>query len=162
MAGFPEIGYGGAHPNAIGVVHGNGAHTTGFRMVHVRVVGMAGVTAGVPEGDLSGQPVFLPVATHRDGAGVAVEVVGDVHVGFHLAEIRQAIGELPLVVAQGGPGVVVFRHAAQQHLAVDGGGTAHHLAARHRHGIGLAGVLRPEGPVMRRVHRRRRLVVPVF
>ena len=140
-----------AHAHALGVVHGDGAHAAGVGTVHVRVFRIAGLDAGLDEGILERQPFLAREPPHRYRSLRAVEVVADIHVRFHLAEVRQDVDERPLVVALGGPAVVVLGNAAQQHLPVDGAGSADHLAARRRQHLGLLRrALGPPGPVVRR------------
>ena len=76
-----------------------------------------------------GQPFVGAVAAHGDGAVGAVPVVVEVVVVFHPAEEGEDAGVAPFVVAPFGPAVVVFRDAAVEYLAVDGGGAAGGLAA---------------------------------
>ena len=161
VAGSAEEGQRRAHAHAVGVVHRDGADAARLRVVHVRVVGESGGTGGVVERLLRRQPGLAGKAAHRNEAVVVVEVVGPkVHVGFQLAQVGQDAGEAPLVVAQGGPGVVVLRHAAQQHLAVDGAGAAHHAPARDGHRLGRQrSRIALERPVVRRVNGRGCLVV---
>ena len=151
----------GAHPHAVGVVHGDGTHAAGLRMVHVRVVREPDGPGGVVERLLCRQPGRLGKAAHGYETVVVVEVIGaEVHVAFQLAQVGQDAGEPPLVVAEGGPGVVVLGYATQQHLAVDGAGAADHPAARHGHGLGSQGSgVALERPVVRRVDGRGGLVV---
>src|SRR5918992_1056252 len=76
-----------------------------------------------------GEPLLLFIAAHRDGAIIAVEVpAGKVQVGLHLTEIGEHLGEAPFVVAPGCPVVIVLRDPAEDHLTIDGAGTARHLA----------------------------------
>ena len=161
VAGGAEEGQRCAHAHAVGVVHGDGADSARIGVVHVRVVGEAGVAGGVIERLLGWQPGRLGEAADGDEAFRVVKVVGpEVHVAFQLPQVGQDAGEAPLVVAQGGPGVVVLGHAAQQHLAVDGAGAADYPAARHRHRLGRQGsCVALEGPVVRGVNGRGRLVV---
>ena len=49
-----------------------------------------------------------------------MEIIVDVGVGFQPTEVGQYIGESPLIVAHGGPGIVVLGDTAQQHLTIDG------------------------------------------
>src|SRR5262249_22046675 len=52
--------------------------------------------------------------------------------GLDLAKVGQQLLKAPLVVPHSRPRVVVFGHAAQEDLAVDGAGAARHLATRHQ------------------------------
>ena len=141
----------GAHAHALGVVHGNRTYAAGVRAVHIRVFRVARLDARLDKGRLERQPFLAREAPDRYGPLGAVEVVADVHVRFHLPEIRQHVDERPLVVALGGPAVVVLGHAPQQHLSVDGAGSAHNLAPRRRQHLGLLGrALGPPSPVVRR------------
>ena len=62
-----DVGKAGAHADAVGVVHGDGADAAGLRMVHVGVVGIAGGPGGIIEGLLEGQPLLA--AKRRTGMG---------------------------------------------------------------------------------------------
>ena len=132
-----QVGQGCAHADAVGVVHGYGPDTPRIGVVHVGVVGIALGQAGLVEGHLGRQPGLLLVAAHRNGAVKAVEVVVDIRVRLQLAEVGQGLDEGPFVVAPGCPVVVVLGDAPQQHLAVNGAGTAHHAAPGHGHGVAL-------------------------
>ena len=76
---------------------------------------------------------------------VVAAVVG---VCLNLAEVGEQVGVGPLAVAEGGPGVVVLGHAAQEDLAVDGAGPAGNLAPGHHHGWRLVGGPAGELPVV--------------
>ena len=149
VAHRPEEGEGGAHADAFGIVHGDGAHPAGVGGVHVVVFGIPGRPRGLHESLLERQPVLALVAAHRDGPFVAVEVVGDVQVRFHLAEEGEDVDEGPFVVSFGGPAVVVFGDSPQQDLAVNGAGAADHLSPGCRYHLGLVGrTLGPPRPVV--------------
>ena len=126
----------GAHPHAVGVVHRQRADPAGIGVVVVVDLGIPRRHGRHVERLRQRQPGLALVAAHRHRAVEAVEVVNYVRIGFQLAEIGQALHERPLVVAPLGPTVVVLGNAAQEHLAVDGAGPAHHLAARHHHVLG--------------------------
>ena len=150
----PEEGERSAHPHPFRVVHGDGPHTARFGVIHIRIRRVAGIQARLHEGLLEGQPLLAGKTPHRNRAFGAVEVVADVQIGFHLAEVGQDIYVLPAGVALGGPAVVVFGHAAEQHLPVDGAGAAHDLAAGRRQQLRLLRrALRPPRPVVRRALR---------
>ena len=114
VAGGAEVGQRSAHPHAVGVVHRDRPHAARLRVVHIGVMRMPGRHSGGVERPLRRQPGFLGEPPHRNMPVGVVEVVGaEVHIRLQLAEIGQAVDEFPLVIAQGGPGVIVFRHAPQ-------------------------------------------------
>ena len=137
MAALSQISQCGAHADSVGVVHWDGAHASRFRVVHVWVVGMTQSAEAGIERILGRQPSIPLVAAHRDGSFRAVEIVMDVCVGLQFSQVGENVGEAPLVVAHGGPCVVVLRNTAQQHLAIDGAGASHHPASGHRDGCSL-------------------------
>ena len=159
VAAGVEVGQGGAHADAAGVVERHRAHAGPVGVVQVRVVGEPGGDAGPVEGGLNGQPRLPGVPPHRNGAVGAVEVAANVGVGLQLSKEGQDVDVRPFVVALGGPIVVVLRRAPQENLVVDGAGAAHHLAARHRSRAALLGRgLTDERPVVRPVDLGCRLV----
>ena len=125
MARCGQVGKGAAHANAGGVVHGRGANSLRGRMVHVHVLGIAQARAGLQESVLEGMPGGARRANHGHRPIAAVKIVLHVGVRFQLAEEGQDVVVGPLVVSLGGPVVVVLGKAAQEHLSVDGAGTAH-------------------------------------
>ena len=149
MAGFGEIAQIGAHPDAVGVVEGGGSDALRIRVVVVPDFSIAGRYAGRVEGVLGRQPTFPGETVHDDGPVAPMEVVvAVVRVGLDAPEDWKQLGVGPLVVALGGPAVVVLRHAAQEHLAVDGAGAAGDLAAGHHNLRRGVGALAHELPVM--------------
>ena len=151
MAHGAQEGERGAHPHALGVVHGDRPHPARIRVVHILVGRIPRIQARLHERLLEGQPRLARKPAYRNRALRAVKVVADVEVSFHLPEIGQNVHEAPAVVALGGPAVVVFGHAAQQHLSVDGAGAADHLAPWRGQHLGLlGGTLGPPRPVVGR------------
>ena len=149
VSGRVEIAQGGAPADAIGVVEGYRADAAGLGVVVVGDFGEPLVAAGLEEGGLVGQQFLALEASGDDGAVGVVEVIaGEVGVGLDAPQEGQQLDEAPLVVAHLGPGVVVLRYSAQEHLAVDGAGAAGDLAAGHHHGWGGVGGLAPELPVV--------------
>ena len=148
MASLVQVSQGGAHADAAGVVEGRGADAGGVGVVVVGAVGEPGLATGLVEGRLRRMPCLRLETVADDGAVGAVEVVGEVSVGLQLAEVGQAVGIAPFAVAHLGPGIVVFGHASQEHLAVDGAGAARDLAAGHHHRRGALGGLANELPVV--------------
>src|ERR671923_84044 len=47
------------------------------------------------------------------------ECINEILVIFQLAKVGEQFLESPLIVAHGGPGVIILRHPAQEDLAVD-------------------------------------------
>ena len=113
-----QVGKRGAHPDAAGVVHGNGACSRGIGVVHVRVFGKSGGDSCLVESLVHRQEFFPGQPPDRDWPVCPVEVVSHVQVGLQFAEEGQQIDEAPLVIALRGPFVVVLRHAPQEHLAI--------------------------------------------
>ena len=141
VAPLRQIGERGAHAHTVYVVQRTDADAVGVRGVLVRVLRESDTHAGIIESCGNRNPLFFLEPPDREGALIAVEVVaGVVPVVFHLAEIGQAAGEGPLIVAQRGPVVVVLRHAAEDDLAVDGAGAAGGLPSRNDHWLGLGRV----------------------
>ena len=148
VTGHVEVAQGGAPTDAVGVIEGRGADAGGIRAVVVVGMGEAVGAGGVVESGLSREPLLALETAGDDGAVVAVEVVGEVGVRLQAAEAAQQVLEAPLVVAHGGPGVVVLGDAAQEHLAVDGAGAAGDFAAGN-HDLGvLSGAVSGELPVV--------------
>ena len=108
MAGRVEVAEGGAPADAVGVVEGHWPDAAGFGVVVVRDIGEPLVAAGGVEGGLVGQQLLALEATGDDGAVGVVEVIaGEVGVGLDAAQEGKQLDVAPLVVAHGGPGVVV-------------------------------------------------------
>ena len=129
VAGFGQVAQVGAHPDAVGVVERRGADAVGIGVIVVPGFGKAGGDAGGVERVLRRQPGLAGETVHHDGAIAAVKVVvAVVGVGFNAAKDGQQLGVAPLVVALRRPAVVILRHAAQEHLPVDGAGAAGNLA----------------------------------
>ena len=148
MARRVQIPEGGAPADAVGVVERRGANAGGIGAIVVVGMGETVGADGVVEGRLSRQPILALEASGDDGTVVAVEVVGEIGVGLQAAETAQQVREAPLVIAHGGPTVVVLGDAPQEHLAVDGAGTAGDLATGH-HDLGVfRGAVPGELPVV--------------
>ena len=163
MACRAQVGQGGAHAHAVRVVHGERSHPGGLRMIHVRIMREVGIETGLIEGRLRGLPGVACVAPYGQGAITTVyAAASQIHVGFHLAKVRQHLRVGPLVVAPLRPLVIVLRGATQDYLTVDRAGAPDRFATWHQHGfrlmrIGCAG----KGPVVRTNEGRGR-VVAVF
>ena len=122
----------GAHAHAVGIVHGNRAHAAGLGVVHIGIEWKTLVNQSVVESLVKGQPLVLLEAPHGHRTFGAVKIVPDVRIRFLLPEVRQNLQILPLVIAHGGPIFKVLGQPAQENLAIDGAGPAHHLASGHR------------------------------
>src|SRR5215471_5763712 len=134
MSGLIQIAQGSAPANAVGVVAGHRTNPRGIRMIMVRTVRETGSSTRLVEGMLVWQPLVGLETVRNDRTVRAMKVVvPEVSVGLELAEVLEAIFKVPLIVAHGGPGVVIFRHAAQEDLAIDGTGASRHLTAWHQH-----------------------------
>src|SRR5215831_15112175 len=106
-------------------------------------------STGVVEGLLVWQPLVSLKASDNDRTVGAMKVaVTEVRVRLNLAEILKAMLKVPLIVAYRSPCVIIFRHAAQEHLAIDGTRATRHLAPRHHHLRRLIGRFADELPVM--------------
>src|SRR5262245_17123588 len=104
---------------------------------------------GVIEGLLVWQPLVRLKASDNDQTVSTVKIaVTEVRVRLNLAEIFKAMLKMPLIVAHRSPCVIIFRHAAQEHLAIDGTRASSHLAPRHHHLRRLVGRFANELPVM--------------
>ena len=148
-----QIGERGAHADAVGVIHRNRAHARGLRVVHVWVVGMALGAETSVKSVLGRQPILFGVSPYWDGSIAAVEVVVNVSIGLQFPQEWEHIGEAPFVISHGGPGVIVLGYSSEQHLAIDGAGTADHPASGDWNGIGLLGSgVALERPVMGCAH----------
>src|SRR5438552_1563290 len=117
-------------------------------MVMVRTVREPCRPTGFVKGRLAWQPRLPPETVGGNRATRAVHVVVEVLVGLELAKVGQQLLKTPLVVAHGGPRVIVFGHAAQEDLAVDGARATRHLAARHQYLRRLVGASPDELPVV--------------
>ena len=141
MARRTQVGQGRADANAVRVVHGERPHAAGLRMVHVRIMGEVSIETGLIEGGLRGLPGVAWMAPHGQGAVTAMHAAApEIHVGFHLAKVRQNLRVGPLVVAPLRPLVVVLRGTTQDDLTVDGTGATDRFATRHQHGFRLMGI----------------------
>ena len=120
-------------------------------MVHVRIMRKVGIETGLIEGALRGLPGVARMAPHGQGAVTAVHVAApEIHVGFHLAKVRQNLGIRPFVVAPLRPLVIVLRGATQDNLPIDRTGATDRFATRHQHGFRLMGIgYASKGPVVR-------------
>src|SRR5262245_60709005 len=149
MPGLAEIAQRGTPANAVRVVAGHRTNASGVRVVMVWTVRKSCCPTGVVEGPLVWQPLIALKASDNDRTvGAMKVVVTEVRVRLNLAEILKAVLKVPLLVARSSPCVVIFRHAAQEHLAIDGTRAACHLAPRHHHLRRLIGRLANELPVM--------------
>ena len=109
------------HRMRFGLLNGEGPTPVESGVVMVGAVGEAVLAGSLIPRLLVGQPLVRLVAPDDGWTVRAVEVVREVGVRFHAAEERDELLKAPLVVAPGCPVVVVFRHAAQEDLRVDGG-----------------------------------------
>jgi hypothetical protein len=142
-----------AHPHTIGIVHGEGPEPGGVRVVVVIGLGVTAFQAGRLERILQRQPVLRLMAAHWHRAFRTVEIVLYIGIGLQLPKKWQKVDVAPLVVTPFSPPVVILGDTAQENLAVDGAGAAHHLSPGHGDlvGLGRSGGA-DERPVMRRAH----------
>ena len=136
MADRVDIGKRGAETDSGHIVHGQRGNACGVRVVHILARWKSLGYAGVPEGEHQRFPCLFLVPPHAHRPVVAVKVVMDVLVSLHAAEEGEELDVFPFVVALGGPRVVIFRQAAQEHLAVDGAGAADDFASGGVHVVG--------------------------
>ena len=137
MADRSQISEGGAHSDPFRIVHWNRSNSRGVGVVHIGVFFIAVLQGGFHKRQVEGKPFFSFEPADRDGAFRAVEIVGDVHVGFHLAEVWEDVDERPFIVTGGRPSIVIFRHTPQQNLAVDRAGAADDFPTGRREHFGL-------------------------
>src|SRR5215475_7266681 len=114
--------------NPVGVVERGRADAGRFWVVVVSTIGEAGDTTRLVESNLAREPGVTREPVSDDGASIAMEFIGEILVIFQLAKVGEQFLETPLIVAHGGPGVIILRHPAQEDLAVDRTGTTRHLA----------------------------------
>src|SRR4030095_1428528 len=100
------------------------------------------------ESNLAREPGVARESVSDDRASIAMEFIGEILVIFQLAKVGEEFLEAPLIVAHGGPGVIILRHPAQEDLAIDGAGTTRHLATWHQHLRGLICCLADKLPVV--------------
>src|SRR5262245_14598253 len=121
MSGLMQVAQGGTPANPVGVIIRDRTDPSGIRVIVVWTVMKAGSATRAVEGMLVWQPLVGLKTVRNDRTVSAMEVVvTEVGVRLDLAEVLEAVFKVPLLVAHGGPGVVIFRHAAQEKLAVDG------------------------------------------
>ena len=148
-----DVREGRAHPHTIGIVHGEGPEPGGVRVVVVIGLGVTAFQAGRLERILQWQPVLRLMAAHWHRAFRTVEIVLYIGIGLQLPKKWQKVDVAPLVVAPFSPPVVILGDAAQENLAIDCAGAAHHLAPGHGDLVGLGRSGRAdERPVMKRAH----------
>ena len=151
MAAGVQVGDGGTHAYAAGVVQRYSADAGGIGMVHILVFREAGVTACLIECRLQRQPGLSRVPPNRDGAVAAMKIISNIGVAFQPTEVGQRLLVTPLVVTRISPGVEVLRDSAQQDLVVDGAAATGHTAPGHMEWSRLLGSgLAHERPVMGR------------
>src|SRR5215475_508717 len=149
MSGLSEIAQRGTPANAVRVVAGHWTNASGVRVIMVWTVWKSCCPTGVIEGPLVWQPLISLKASDNDRTVGAMKIaVTEVRVRLNLAEILKAILKVPLIVAHRSPCVIIFRHAAQEDLAIDGTRSARHLAPRHHHLRRLVSCLANKLPVM--------------
>src|SRR4029453_15638041 len=149
MPGLAEIAQRGTPANAVRVVAGHWTNASGVRVIMVWTVWKSCCPTGVVEGPLVWQPLVSLKASDNDRTVGAMKIaVTEVRVRLNLAEILKAMLKVPLIVAYRSPSAIIFRHAAQEPLAIDGTRSARHLAPRHHHLRRLIGRLANELPVM--------------
>src|SRR6266851_2612858 len=149
MPGLAQIAQRSTPTNAVGVVAGHRTDAGGIRVVMVWTVWKSCCPTGVVEGSLVRQPLIALKASDNDRTVGAMKVaVTEVRVRLNLAEILKAMLKVPLIVAHRRPCVIIFRHTAQEDLAIDGTRSARHLAPRHHHLRRRVGRLAHELPVM--------------
>ena len=132
MADRSQICEGGAHSDPFRIVHRDRSNSRGVGVVHIGVFFIAITQGGFNKRLVEGKPFSSFEPADRDGAFRAVEIVGDVHVGFHLAEVWEDVDERPFIVTGSRPSIVIFRHTPQQNLAVDRAGAADDFPTRRR------------------------------
>src|SRR5215813_13225204 len=149
MPGLAQIAQRGTPANAVRVVAGHRTNASGIRVIMVWTLRKSCRSTGVVEGLLVWQPLVSLKASDNDRTVGAMKVaVAKVRIRLNLAEILKAMLKVPLIVAHRSPTVIIFRHTAQKHLAVDGTRSARHLAPRHHHLRRLVGRFADELPVM--------------
>src|SRR5437660_9270320 len=128
MPGLAQIAQRGAPANAVGVVAGYRTNASSIRVVMVWTVWKSCCPTGVVEGPLVWQPLIGLKASDNDRTvGTMKVAITKIRVRLDLAEILEAMLKVPLSVAHRRPCVIIFRHAAQEHLAIDGTRSARHL-----------------------------------
>src|SRR2546421_11543920 len=149
MPGLAQIAQRGTPANAVRVVAGHRTNASGVRVIMVWTLRKSCRPTGVVEGPLVWQPLIALKASDNDRPVGAMKVaVTEVRVRLDLAEILEAMLKVPRIVAHRSPCVVIFRYAAQEHLAIDGTRSTRHLAPRHHHLRRLVGRLANKLPVM--------------
>ena len=161
MARHPQIADIRAPADALRVVERRGADARRVGIIQIRALGIARRDAGVIERLLRRQPL-IPLEPPRDDRPIAaVKIVRKVGIRLQPPEIGHKLLKRPVVVPHSRPRVVIFRHAAQKHLPVDGAGSPRNLAARHHHRLRPLRRLPPELPVMIAHHHIRPRGVPI-
>src|SRR5215831_16177187 len=149
MPGLAEIAQGGTPADAVRIVAGHRTNASSIRVIMVWTVWKACGPTGVVEGPLIWQPLVSLKASDNDWTvGIMKVAVTEVRICLNLAEILKAMLKVPLIVTHRSPCVIIFRHTAQEHLAIDGTRSARHLAPRHHHLRRLVGRFANELPVM--------------
>ena len=123
-----EIADGGRDPSVVGVGEGNRGVALGEVLVHVGAVLVAGGGEGPGGGPGVAGPHLGEQAADRNAAFLAVLGTVEVHVPSQLLEVGQHRLPAPSAGAHRLPRVVIGGIAAQRHLAVDGGASAHDAA----------------------------------
>src|SRR5262245_41896735 len=149
MPGLAEIAQRCTPANTVRIVAGHRANASGVRVIMVWTVRNAGGPTVIVAGSLIWQPLFsLKASDNECTVGIMKVASTEVIIRLNLAEILKAMLKVPLIVAHRSPGVIILRHAAQEHLAIDGTRSARHLAPRHHHLRRLVGRFADELPVM--------------
>jgi hypothetical protein len=117
---------------AVEVVRGERTDARRIRGVEILALLKPLLAARFEERQLGSEPLLARPAADRDRAAGAMIRRPDVAIVLQLAEERENLLEAPGRVASRRPGVEILRDAPQEHLAVDGAGATHHLAARHQ------------------------------
>src|SRR5215510_15556991 len=134
MPGLAEIAQRSTPANAVRVVAGHRTNAGGVRVIMVWTVLKSCCPTSVVEGPLVWQPLVSLKASDNNWTVSAMKVaVTEVRVRLDLAEILKTMLEVPLIVAHRSTCIIIFRHAAQEHLDIDSTRSARHLAPRHHH-----------------------------
>ena len=151
VAVLAQVGDRRAYPHAPQVVGWGYADARGIGPVGVLDDRVAFDDTRFAEGPLYRRLRVGLSAPHRDGAIRPVKVVMDVQVVLHLAKERQHLGIGPLIIAHGGPVVIVLGQPALHGLAVDGGPTPDHFPLCHVDFALFLGGHPSQGPVVLRL-----------